>query len=141
MTLLKDPPAFLSSPANDGSELMRIRLGPGSAVVVCDPDLTGRVLPDDRTFDKGGPLFDTARKGVGDNVITGPHRRNRRQRSLLRPTFGRARLANYGRAMTAEADARTAAWNVGEVVDMRAAALRLTIQPVMFLVAGARVGG
>ncbi|MFI2228760.1 cytochrome P450 [Nocardia testacea] len=131
VTLLRDPLAFLSSLARDGSELVRIRIGPGSAVVVCDPDLTDRVLRDDRTFDKGGPLFDTARKVVGENVITCPHPMHRRQRSLIRPTFGRARLANYGRAMTAEADAMTAAWNDGEVVDMRAAALRLTTQTVM----------
>ncbi|WP_416562329.1 cytochrome P450 [Nocardia testacea] len=131
VTLLRDPLAFLSSLANDGSELVKIRIGPGTAVVVCDPDLTARVLRDDRTFDKGGPLFDTARKVVGDNVITCPHHRHRRQRSLIQPTFGRARLTNYGRAMTAEADAMTAAWSHGEVVDMRASALRLTTQTVM----------
>ncbi|MEV0106501.1 cytochrome P450 [Nocardia sp. NPDC050799] len=131
VTLLRDPLAFLSSLANDGSELVRIRIGPGSAVVVCDPDLADQVLRDDRTFDKGGPLFDTARKVVGDNVITCPHRMHRRQRSLIRPTFGRARLANYGRAMTAEADAMTAAWSDGEVVDMLAETLRLATHTVM----------
>jgi pentalenene oxygenase len=131
VTLLRDPLAFLSSLANDGSELVKIRIGPGAAVVVCDPDLTDRVLRDDRTFDKGGPLFDTARKVVGDNVITCPHRMHRRQRSLIQPTFARARLANYGRAMTAEADAMTAAWSDGEVVDMLAETLRLATQTVM----------
>ncbi|MCX0274888.1 cytochrome P450 [Nocardia zapadnayensis] len=131
LTLLRDPLGFLSSLANDGSELVKIRIGPGAAVVVCDPDLADRVLRDDRTFDKGGPLFDTARKVVGDNVITCPHRIHRRQRSLIQPTFGRARLANYGRAMTAEADAMTAAWSDGAVVDMLAETLRLATHTVM----------
>ncbi|MGW6331508.1 cytochrome P450 [Nocardia rhamnosiphila] len=131
LTLLRDPLGFLSSLANDGSELVKIRIGPGAAVVVCDPDLADRLLRDDRTFDKGGPLFDTARKVVGDNVITCPHRMHRRQRSLIRPTFGRARLANYGRAMTAEADAMTAAWSDGQVVDMLAETLRLATHTVM----------
>ncbi|MGK8488448.1 cytochrome P450 [Nocardia asiatica] len=131
VALLRDPLAFLSSLADTGGELVRIRIGPGAAVVVCDPDLADRVLRDDRTFDKGGPLFDIARKVVGDNVITCPHRTHRRQRHLVQPTFSRSRLAHYGRAMTAEADAMTAAWSDGQVVDMLAEALRLTTQTVM----------
>lgn len=130
-SLLRDPLAFLSSLANTGSALVRIRIGPGDAVVVCDPDLADRVLRDDRTFDKGGPLFDVARKVVGDNVITCPHSMHRRQRGSIRPTFSRSRLAHYGRAMTAEIDAVTAAWYDGQVVDMSAETMRLATQTVM----------
>ncbi|MEU2123655.1 cytochrome P450 [Nocardia niwae] len=131
VALLRNPLAFLSSLAAAGGELVKIRIGPGAAVVVCDPDLADRVLRDDRTFDKGGPLFDIARKAVGDNVITCPHSTHRRQRHLIQPTFSRSRLENYGRAMTAEADAMTAAWIDGQVVDMLAEALRLATQTVM----------
>ncbi|MGW4329048.1 cytochrome P450 [Nocardia sp. NPDC004573] len=131
VALLRDPLTFLSSLADAGDELVKIRIGPGAAVVVCDPDLVDRVLRDDRTFDKGGPLFDVARNVVGDNVITCPHSMHRRQRQLIQPTFSRSRLENYGRAMTAEADAMTAAWRDGQVVDMLAEALRLTTQTVM----------
>ncbi|MFE7743890.1 cytochrome P450 [Nocardia sp. NPDC057455] len=131
VAMLRDPLAFLSSLADAGDELVKIRIGPGAAVVVCDPDLVDRVLRDDRTFDKGGPLFDIARKVVGDNVITCPHSMHRRQRHLIQPTFSRSRLANYGRAMTAEADAMTAAWSDGQVVDMLAETSRLATQTVM----------
>ncbi|MGW5383244.1 cytochrome P450 [Nocardia sp. NPDC003963] len=128
--LLRDPLAFLSSLASTGSALVRIRIGPGDAVIVCDPDLADRVLRDDRTFDKGGPLFDVARRAVGDNVITCPHSMHRRQRGSIRQTFGRARLTRYGRAMTAEVDAVTAGWYDGQVVDMSAETLRLATRTV-----------
>ncbi|MET8797663.1 cytochrome P450 [Nocardia sp. NPDC004568] len=131
VALLRDPLAFLSSLADAGEDLVKIRIGPGTAVVVCDPDLADRVLRDDHTFDKGGPLFDTAREVVGDNVITCPHSMHRRQRRLIQPTFGHSRLGNYGRAMTAEADAMTAAWRDGQVVDMSAETSRLATQTLM----------
>jgi hypothetical protein len=71
LSLWRDPWAFLTSLSALDSGLVRIRLGPWTVVVVCDADLTHQVLSNDRTFDKGGPLFDVERKMLGDNVI--PH--------------------------------------------------------------------
>jgi pentalenene oxygenase len=99
------------------SGLVEIRLGPMRVVVICDPQLTHRMLSDDRTFDKGGPLFDVARKVVGDNVITAPYSRHRRQRRLIRPAFLRHRLAGYAVAMVAVSDAAARRWSDGTVID------------------------
>src|SRR5205807_158417 len=100
LSLWRDPWAFLTSLSALDSGLVRIRLGPWTAVVVCDADLTHQVLSNDRVFDKGGRLFDVARKVLGDNVITAPHDRHRRQRRLIQPAFHRGRLAGYATAMS-----------------------------------------
>jgi pentalenene oxygenase len=63
------------------------------------------MLGDDRTFDNGAPLFDTARKVVGDNVINTSHSRHRRQRRLIDATFLRRRMPRCAATMAAEFDA------------------------------------
>lgn len=130
-SLLRDPLAFLSSLSDLGHDLVRIRLGPLTAVVVCDPELTHRVLRDDRTFDKGGPLFDVARRVVGNNAITCPHDLHRRQRRLIQPTFHHRRITTYAAAMSNEIDDVTSGWRDGQVLDVRAEMLQITTRTFM----------
>jgi pentalenene oxygenase len=126
LALSRDPWAFLTSLSALGSGLVRVRLGLWTVVVVCDADLTHQVLRNDRIFDKGGPLFDVARMVVGDNVITAPHDRHRRQRRLIQPAFHQGRLAGYATAMAAETDAVTRRWADGAVIDVLAEMLQIT---------------
>ena len=92
--LLRDPLGLLRSLPEHG-DLVRVRLGPFSAILVCDPGLTRHVLLDDQTFDKGGPYFDRGREVVGNGLATCPHREHRRQRRMLQPAFRPSRLAGY----------------------------------------------
>lgn len=52
LPLYRDPLAFLKSLPGYG-DLVRIRICPANAIVICDPDLTRTVLLDNRTFDRG----------------------------------------------------------------------------------------
>jgi cytochrome P450 len=126
LSLLRDPWAFLTSLTALNSGLVRIRLGPWTVIAVCDADLTHKVLSNDRIFDKGGPLFDVARTALGDNVITTPHHRHRRQRRMIQPAFHRGRLAEYAIAMAAEIDAVTGRWADGDVIDVLSEMLQIT---------------
>lgn len=117
LPLLRDPLAFLTSLPEHG-RLVRIRLGSAAAIVVCDPELTRQVLVDDRTFDKGGPMFIRLREVLGDGLVTCPHSRHRRQRRLIQPGFHRDRLPSYARAMTANIDAVTASWRDEQILDI-----------------------
>lgn len=76
--LLRNPLEFINSLPTHG-ELVRIRLGPFTLVMICDPELTRQALVDDRVFDKGGPVFDRVREVVGDDGLAscpyGAHRR------------------------------------------------------------------
>ncbi|MFJ6385812.1 hypothetical protein ACIQI7_38125 [Kitasatospora sp. NPDC092039] len=55
--LLHRPHEFVAGLPAHG-DLVRLRLGPLRAYVVCHPELVRRLLADDRTFDPGGPLPD-----------------------------------------------------------------------------------
>ncbi|MGW2819003.1 cytochrome P450 [Streptomyces sp. NPDC001415] len=115
--LLRDPLGFLTGLPQQG-DLLEIRLGPLPVLVACDPVLTGQILRDDRTFDKGGPVFDRGREVVGNGLVSCPHADHRRQRRLLQPAFHPARLPGYARSATARAAEATGSWQDGQILDV-----------------------
>ncbi|WP_024803538.1 cytochrome P450 [Nocardia sp. BMG51109] len=129
--LLTAPLDFLESLPEHG-DLVEVRIGPATAIVVCDPASTRRVLRDDRTFDKGGPLFDRAREVLGNGLASCPYDMHRRQRRLVQPAFRPARLARYADAMTARIAELTESWCGGQTVDvvpeMQALTARVTVE-------------
>jgi cytochrome P450 len=125
--LLRDPLAFLASlPAHGG--LVQVRLGGLAAVVVCDPGLTREVLLDDRTYDKGGPIYDGLRELVGDGIASSPHCAHRRQRRLIQPAFHPGRIPGYAETMAARIAAATGRWHEGQVLDVVPELLAITMQ-------------
>ncbi|MFE0042668.1 cytochrome P450 [Streptomyces albireticuli] len=118
--LLRDPLKFLGRLPERG-DLVRVRLGPLPVLVVCDPDLTCRALREDRTFDKGGPVYDRGRELIGNGLASCPHRDHRRQRRLLQPAFHPTRLPGYAQAATARTAEATASWQDGQVLDVLSA--------------------
>ncbi len=115
--LLRDPTSFLESLSSYG-ELVRVRLGPFTLVVICDPELTHQALVEDRVFDKGGLLFDRVREVAGDGLVSCPHRAHRRLRRLAQPAFQPTRIPGYVEAMTAYMDEATSSWHAGQVLDV-----------------------
>src|SRR5262245_48456164 len=123
-----------------------IRLGSQRMVMVCDPRLTYQLLVEDRTFDKGGPLFDRIKEVSGDNLVTCPHGQHRRLRRLCQPSFSSERLAGYGATMSAVAESAAAGWREGQVLqvvrEMTGLVARATVQAMFAtsLSPGARDG-
>ncbi|MFG1798274.1 cytochrome P450 [Nocardia sp. NPDC049149] len=126
LPLLRDPWSFVASLPAVGSGLVRIRLGPLSMVVVCDPGLTHQVLHNDRVFDKGGAIYDAIRKMLGDNIFTVPHDVHRRQRRVVQPAFQLNRMPGYAAAMTTEIGSVLDSWTAGENIDVGQEMLRIT---------------
>ncbi|MFJ9724296.1 cytochrome P450 [Streptomyces sp. NPDC101209] len=127
LRFLRDPLRFLRS-LPDVGDVVTIRLGPVSAAVVCAPDLVRRVLVDDRTFDKGGFLFDRSREFLGNGLGTCLHKDHRRQRRMIQPAFHRTRLPGYAREMSAQAHAVTDAWRHGQTIDVLAETTSISLR-------------
>jgi cytochrome P450 len=115
--VLRDPLGFLMSLPAHG-DLVRVRLGHLQAIIVCDPGLTRHVLLNDKTFDKGGSLFERGRQVAGNGLATCPHGEHRRQRRLLQPAFHPSRLVGYAQTMTAVLLDMIKSWRDGQVVDV-----------------------
>ncbi|MFE3989286.1 cytochrome P450 [Nocardia tengchongensis] len=119
VSLLRDPLGFLSSLPMHG-DLVRVGLGPVTAVAVCDPALTQELLRRDRVFDKGGPLLERVREALGDGLVTCPHSLHRRHRRLVQPAFHPGRTAEYAAVMSGRIAEIVESWREGQVLDMKA---------------------
>lgn len=122
-----NPLKFLDTLPATG-DLVRLRWGSQTVVMVCDPHLTREVLLDDRTFDKGGPLHAAITGEVPHGLVTCRHNVHRRQRRLCQPSFRNERLDGYSRAMIAEAYATADSWRAGQVVHIRRDIAELTLR-------------
>ena len=125
--LVRDPLKFLAGLSGHG-DLVRIRVGPHTAYAVCHPDLVQRFLAEDRTFDKGGPVYDRLREIAGDGLGTCPAAAHRRQRRMIQPLFHRDRLPAYAAVMSERVAALTSSWHDGQILDVPAAMHRLTAE-------------
>lgn len=123
--LYRRPLSLLESLPRHG-RLVRIRMGPSTVIVVCDPELTDRMLREDQVYDKGGPLFEKARESMGNGLVTCPHAEHRRQRRLCQPAFHPARLEAYADVMAEQVAGLADGWRAGETVDVMAALYGLT---------------
>jgi cytochrome P450 len=116
LPLLRDPLAFLSALPASG-DMVRIKLGPVRAIMLCDLELTRRVLLDDRTFTISGPLFDRVQEAVGSGIIQSSDR-HKQTRRMIQPAFGRVRLPGYAQKMIYHLTELTESWRDGQILDI-----------------------
>jgi cytochrome P450 len=117
ISILRDPLAFLGSLPQHG-KLVRVRTGPLEAIVVCDPTLTSQILHDDRTYDKGGPVFDRGRQVIGNGLVTCSYHDHRRQRRLIQPAFSPKRIPMYSEVMTRCVSELSSSWREEQTLDV-----------------------
>ena len=117
--LLRDPLRFLNTLPAHG-DLVQIRLGPQTAVVVCRPELVQEVLLHDRMYDKGGPIIERIGNALGNGLASCPHSVHRRQRRSLQPAFSRTCLREYAAIMSQQIDTLAISWSDGQTVDVAA---------------------
>ncbi|MFE0098816.1 cytochrome P450 [Streptomyces sp. NPDC059009] len=126
--LLRDNLAFIASLRSQGP-LVRIKLQPQQpTVVVNDPALIRRMLVDlapgldkGRFFEKMGQVLG------GDSVVTAAGTDHVRKRRQLQPAFRQAEIARYVELMRGEVERTVAGWKPGEVIDVREAMVKLSL--------------
>jgi pentalenene oxygenase len=126
-SIIRNPLGFLRTLAPYG-DIVRVRLGPITALVLCDPALVRQVLLNDRLFDKGGPTYERAREFLGDSLSTCPHSQHRQQRRRLQPAFHATRLPQYTRTMTDQIGVVTRTWRDGQTIDVMAETKKITVR-------------
>jgi len=138
LSLFRRPLGFLATLANHG-DLVRIRVGPLDAVVICDPTLTDQVLRNDRTFDKGGPIYNRMEELTGNNVATCPHAQHRRQRRLVQPALRSSRLPDYQPRMIEQIDKVIGNWRDDQIIDAPATMYRIAARVLFATMFGSKV--
>jgi cytochrome P450 len=123
--LAVNPLRFFASLASHGP-LVKVRVGPVSLIVVCDPELTREFLVHDRLYDKGGPFFERGKNLIGDGLVTCPHREHRRLRRLVQPAFHQQHLGRYAEVMVRETGQITSRWHEAQSLDVLAEMKKIT---------------
>lgn len=114
--LVRDPLDWLGE-CRQAGPVMRVKLGPRTAYLVCDPELVHRVLTGPE-FDKGGPLIIAARELLGNGLGTSLREDHRRQRRLMQPAFAQPRIDGYTALMREEAARLADSWTPHREVDL-----------------------
>lgn len=125
LRMIRHPLAFLCSLPAYG-DLVWIRTGPFPVVVVCHPELTRQLLLDDRTFDKGGPMYERFQEVIGDGLAVLPHDQHQQMRRLTQPAFHPSRFPGYLPMMSQQINRAISDWHDGQCLDVLAETLKLT---------------
>jgi cytochrome P450 len=128
--LARDQLGFYRRCAEQYGDFVPFRLGPRRAVLLSHPDYIEQVLvTQGQNFIKG-PLYGVLRPLLGNGLLTSEGQFWRRQRRLAQPAFHRERISAYGDTMAQYAARMVDAWEDGEVRDVHADMMRLTLQVV-----------
>ncbi|MFH8409074.1 cytochrome P450 [Streptomyces sp. NPDC018019] len=126
--LLREPFAFLSECRRNG-DLVKIRVGPRPAVLVCRADLAHEVLIDQaHHFEKGGVIFEHLRPISGNGLFTVERPAHLRDRRRMQPAFTRPAIDGYAPIMSEEAQRLSDALRGTGTADIKAQARRATIR-------------
>ena len=127
--------------AREYGDLVSARFGPRHVLFANHPDLVEEVLVNqNRKFIKHYRLRQTART-LGQGMLTSEGEFWRGQRKLAQPAFHRERIANYASLMVDSTVRMLQTWIDGEVRDVQADMMRLTLEIVAKTLFDAEIGG
>jgi cytochrome P450 len=130
LDLGRDPLGFLTRIAQDYGEIVPLRLGLTPACLLTNPVHIEQVLKDHTGFIKSRG-FRALKSLLGEGLLTNEGDSWFRQRRLAQPVFHQKRIESYGQIMTHYADEMLQTWQDGEVRDIHADMMRLTLNIVM----------
>jgi cytochrome P450 len=123
----RDPTGFLLRMAETYGDVVDLRFANRHVYLLSGPaDIEALLVTQHRKFVKGTALQAT-RRVLGQGLLTSEGELHLRQRRLIQPIFHRQRIAGYGASMVALAAAHSARWAEGQVLDMHAAMMGLTL--------------
>jgi cytochrome P450 len=121
-------------------DLVWARFGPRSILFLNHPDLVEEVLvAQNRKFIKHYRLR-TARRTLGNGLLTSEGEFWRTQRKLAQPAFHRDRIATYADVMVQYTERMLGSWEEGEIRDVQADMMRLTLEIVARTLFAAEIG-
>ena len=123
----RDPTGFLLRMAETYGDVVHMQFASRNVYLLSNPvDIEAMLVTQHRKFVKGTALQAT-RRVLGQGLLTSEGDFHLRQRRLIQPIFHRQRIAGYGESMVQAGTALSARWADGQVLDVHAAMMALTL--------------
>jgi cytochrome P450 len=98
-------------------DVVRLRIGTRSFLVLNSPELVRSMLLEPKNFDRGR-IFEKARPYVGDGLFTAEGAEHNRQRRMVQPAFHRAEIARHMEIIGDIARRHVASWRPGDTINV-----------------------
>jgi cytochrome P450 len=126
MRFRRDPLAYFEQIAPLG-DIVQYRMGPRHVTFLNHPDhIKDLLVTNNRKFIKS-MVLQRAKRVLGEGLLTSEGEFHLRQRRLSQPAFHRDRIKAYATTMVDEAAAQRYRWKNGEIADIRAEMMKLTL--------------
>jgi cytochrome P450 len=99
-SVLKDPIGTLSKIANQYGDLSHFNIGRLHVYLINNPDYIETILIYDHSNFTKGPRLQSAKRVLGEGLVTSEGEFHKSQRQLIQPLFLPSKIASYGPIMT-----------------------------------------
>jgi cytochrome P450 len=141
LSFRRDPLRFLRGIQHKHGDVVGVALGPMQVTLISHPDYVEDILVTrNKLWQKDAYLQTTLRPVIGEGLLSSEGDFWRRQRRLAQPAFHKDRIASYGEIMVDHATRLAGKWRDGDVRDVHADMMRLTLEIVAQTLFGANVG-
>ncbi len=122
---------FFTRSARQYGNVVRLRFGPRIGYLLSDPaDIDEVLIGQQRNFVKHSWFWRHVTAVFGQGLLTAEGEPWLRQRRLIQPAFHRDRIAGYGEAMVEATERMLDAWRPGDLRDIHAEMMALTMRIV-----------
>ncbi len=125
-----NPLDFLTDCGRNYGDIIPLQLGLTSACLIANPDYIEQVLKDRNSFIKSRG-FRALKTLLGEGLLTNEGESWFRQRRLAQPVFHQKKINGYGKVMVEYSEAITENWVDGEIRDVHADMMSVTLKIVM----------
>jgi cytochrome P450 len=123
----RDPISTLTKIADEYGDISHFKLGRQHVYLINNPDYIERILIYDHSNFKKGQRLQTAKRVVGEGLVTSEGEFHKKQRKLIQPLFLPKKISSYGAIMTDRALGMIQQWKDGSIVNIHAELMKVTL--------------
>jgi cytochrome P450 len=123
----RDPISTLTKIADEYGDISHFKLGRQHVYLINNPDYIERILIYDHSNFKKGQRLQTAKRVVGEGLVTSEGEFHKKQRKLIQPLYLPKKISSYGAIMTDRALGMIQQWKDGSIVNIHAELMKVTL--------------